>query len=349
MASILLITSSGSVLNYLKIYGKDVNTALIKCAFEMMFPMFNIFIIGQTISHMGSLAIVWQLQVGTLLTTALSLLLGFLLIALIPVPDSSRYTTVSIVAFSNLGNIPLLLVESSCKDYGPLRGYEDCPLLPGFVMTCTIASNIMVWGFGYSLILKDAHAQAKSRVENFFSAANQDATSLMSATFDEPLLPPKVDVKTILKNAFCALVPMSSMIGLFFGMLPYVDVILFNHDAPFAFITRAMLEVGFLGIIFTQQVLGSNIKEQFDKPQTISPILLAGLAIARLVVAPIIVQFIVHLLVKEQILSLGVGFIIVAGAACPSALSTMGLNQLLDVGMEVTSIAFMVIYPMSVL
>lgn len=349
MTSLLFITASGAVLGKLKIYNKDSNTALVKSAFQVFFPMFTAFIVAQTICNMQTLIQFWQLQLGTILTSSLGLALGFLLVTFIPPPDSNKYTIVSIVGFANLGNIPILIVESSCSEYGILKGYEECDVMPGFVMVSTIAFNVMVWGISYTLILKDAHAQAKHKVEDFFSAASQDRTSLMSATFDEPVLPPKSDVVTVMQNAFCTTVPLSSILGVFFGLIPGISSVFFDNDAPLRFISNSMINIGFLAIIVTQQVLGYNIQDQLSKPQTVKPKLLVGVLIAKLLIVPLITQVIVYWAYSAGMLTYGIAFVIVLGASCPPGVATMGLNQLLDVGVDTTSIVFMFAYPISVL
>lgn len=348
MTNLFLVTASGSLLGHLKIYNQEICTVIVKACVGLLFPLFSFLVVGQTVSAMPSLDIVWQLQLSTVLTCTLGLGLGLALVMVLSAPKSSRYTLVSVVAFSNMGNIPVMVAEGACSEYGPLYRDPDCNMLEGYAMTQCIAFNIMVWGIAYSLILKDARSKVKEKVVNFFSAVNDDKASLMSETFDGPALPDKVDCRTVIQNAVFSSVPLWSILGVVLGVLPGVQEALFNDDAPLRFLINGLLSIGYLGIILSQQVLGCNIYNQFIQFQPINPKLLLGVILSRLVIVPLVAQFFIYIAHSEGYISLGFAFICMLGSASPPGVATMTINQLLGVGVETSSVAFMFLYPISI-
>eukprot|EP00359_Climacostomum_virens_P010117 CAMPEP_0204911340 /NCGR_PEP_ID=MMETSP1397-20131031/9712_1 /ASSEMBLY_ACC=CAM_ASM_000891 /TAXON_ID=49980 /ORGANISM="Climacostomum Climacostomum virens, Strain Stock W-24" /LENGTH=338 /DNA_ID=CAMNT_0052081865 /DNA_START=73 /DNA_END=1085 /DNA_ORIENTATION=+ len=322
---------------------------LINASIELLLPMFSLFIIGQTVARMESLAELWELQMATALTILLGLGFGLWFISYIKPPASIKYTVAMLITFSNLGNMPILIVEGSCSYFGPLSGYSGCSQMPGYAIACTIAFNILVWGISYTLISKDAQAKTKERVENFFSAASDDKTSLMSATFEEPAAHTKLGLKQILKNSFCTSVPIGSIGGIVLGCIPGIKEALFDDDAPYRFITNSALTTGFLAIIFTQQILGYNIREQFSQLQDSDSKIIIGVAASKLVIIPLIAQFFIHFAYQTGMISFEVAFVSIIGAATPPGVATMAINQFLDVGIEISSVVFLFLYPMSLL
>jgi hypothetical protein len=347
MTPLLLFSTSGALLGYLKIYTRESNTGLINASINLLYPMFITILVAQSISRMSSYHEFWQLQLSTNAIIVLGLGLGLLLVTVVPPPSCGKYTVISTVALPNLGNIPVLITQGVCSSYGPMYGHPECSQIQGYCLIMGISFNILIWAVFYPLILKDAHLKAKLKVEQYFSSVNDDKSSLLSAALDSPL-PPQVSLSLIVQGALSRPIPIACFAGVIIGSIPEVGKVFFDNEAPLRFLVNSLLSTGFLSIMIPQQILGFNIGSQVSNYHPIDSKIIAAVALSRLILIPLLMQCLVYFALRANVLSYGIGFVIMVGSATPSGIATMTLNQILDVGIEVSSVILMFIYPLSV-
>ncbi|CAG9310574.1 unnamed protein product [Blepharisma stoltei] len=247
MIPVTIITISGAYLTWAKVFEKKSNEVISKSSARFFFPLFIVIAMSKAVDT-STIVSLWPLFVGQVLLIFITIGLGFLMLPIFKVPKEFKYTTISILAFSNVGNVPLLVMKGICASYGPFAGDDYCDNSVGYISIVCFVFNIMIWSICTAFVRIDSSERAKN--EN--SENNPNST----------------DLKKLIINGLLSPVPIASVLGLLIGLLPGYKWLFVYKSSPLYAFFDTLSVIGYVGIVASQMVVGSNLmmierKEKF--------------------------------------------------------------------------------------
>lgn len=220
----------------------------ITISFSNFFSPVFIFIYIAGSLEISEISTFWPL----LLTPSLMILLGSLVSFVhsklfTQIPYFSRMVT-CVLAFSNIGNLPVILMEGICSPYGPLQGNIHCKDANSYVALQVLTYAAIVWSYGYTLIEKD-------KSEYHESIRRQ---MLIDQGLPSEEVPPQSILKNICKNLLLPS-PVSACLGLIVGLIPGVRKVFYDPQSKVYAFADAWKMIAKAGIVLGQVALGANL------------------------------------------------------------------------------------------
>lgn len=163
MIPVTLITIAGAYLTHTKVFNKSSNDLISLSSTRLFIPLFMLIALSKAsnIDNLPTLLLLIGIQALFIIMT---IGISFLFIPFVKPPVGFKYTTILIFAFSNVGNIPLLILQGFCASYGPFAGDDQCEYNVGYISMVCFSFNILVWTIGPALAKLDKEEKAK--IEN---------------------------------------------------------------------------------------------------------------------------------------------------------------------------------------
>lgn len=252
MVQLFITTALGALLTRLGMMSPATNTDISKALAKVMLPLFTFASIAANISiediqSLGVLMLnlVINLAIASIFATAHALIYR--------TNKSYRFTVFCTIVFNNAVNVPLLVLKGACASYGPLSDEPDCSKTDSYVFVQSIPFNILVWSYGYGVIMQDRKHDLKDRDLSEVSTPTTNTTKDILKKFIEPI-------------------PVASYLGIIIGIIPGIKPIIADKDAPLRPFIDAFLIIGLAAVVFSQAILGSNLVHKYRVKSRISAV-----------------------------------------------------------------------------
>lgn len=250
MIQLFITTSLGAVLTKYGMMTSETNTDISKALAKVMLPLFTFASIASNIS-IEDIQVFGVLILNLVINCILTSVFAGIHTLIFKPNKSFRFTVFSTVVFNNAVNVPLLILKGACASYGPLADEPDCSKADSYVFIQSIPFNILVWSYGYGLIMIDQKHALKDR------------------DLSESNIPKPNSAKTILRK-FVDPIPLASYLGIIVGLIPGIKPILSDKDAPLRPFIDSFLIIGLAAVVFSQAILGSNLVHKYKIKSKIS-------------------------------------------------------------------------------
>jgi len=373
MAPLAIITSTGTVLTKMKIFNSETNDLIAHACAKFFFPIF-IFVQLASSIQLDRLGEYWPLLINPLVCIAIASLLGFLHIPLFKPPKSLRFTMVSLIAFNNAGNIPVLILKGVCASYGPLGDEETCDEADAYVFIQVMTFNLLIWVYGYSIMQLDLRHKSE-KVHNQFNliptntntnqqspgyqmpqdnaednAEDDPEESQKSTPQEETQSNDSLTTIQIIKKNVLSPIPICSAFGFILGLIPGLKSVFFDSSAPLLPLSDSAETIGFTGIVVSQMILGSNLILTKGAERKVSNWYTVVVVALRTVIIPLIGMLYTWALweagaFQGDVVMAYVGFL---SFLSPTAVTVLIMCQLLNNGIEEATSIMLYMYLTSI-
>ena len=275
-----------------------------------------------------------------------------------------------IITFSNVANIPLVIMKGVCSEYGPLQGNEYCWEAGMYISIQSVFYNILLWSIGQSLIEKDKEMWERSysftnkqplelvEVRKDFGKNNEEEKDLESGnelesniSIQEIKVHPKKNKPIwgyIIRNLLLPS-PMASVLGFLISLVPGFQSFFYNKESKVYAIADACLTIAITGYVLTQMCLGANLLLLRSNTPNLTKSLIAGIVLFKNIITPLCALVLMQLLwicgmFGSNIVMAYVAYICFCS---PTALVIMIMTQSLQYGNEETAHLMLWIYAFS--
>ncbi|CAG9324851.1 unnamed protein product [Blepharisma stoltei] len=367
MAPLSIITATGALMTYYKAFDKSTNDMIANSCYKFFFPLFiSLNLIAATNSD--KLSDEWPLLVIPILAILISSIVSFIHIPLCKPPHEIRFTMHYVLVFASSGSIPLLLTQGMCK-YGPLKGDDTCDNAASYVYIQLIPFAVITWTYGFVLVYTD-HLEKRKLLKVMKNSEEKHKESEEEEALEsenlgrnnvEILIPPNYTdtpkredekpktLKYILMSQLIRPVPVSCYLGLALGCIPGIHDIFTNSDAILNPLYNGGYLVGYSGVILSQMILGSNLLLSRKNKKLVSKFYIFSIVALRCILITSIGLLIIWGLWTADIF-LGdktMAYVSFMNFATPSTVIASVLCQILDVGIEDTSVVLFWMYAFS--
>ncbi|OMJ73149.1 hypothetical protein SteCoe_28217 [Stentor coeruleus] len=242
---LVCLSMLGAVFAYKKIFTK-VTIDRISASYSNFFnPVFVFFNVSSAID-INEISTIWPLFLTPSIVVILGTILAYIHSKICPkIPYLSKVVA-CILIFSNIGNMPVVLLKGICSPYGPLKSNSHCKDANSYISLQVLTYNAIVWSYGSSLVSQDKTQYLLSKQNEAILESNPIAYQKTSFC------------RNILKNLLLP-GPIACVIALLFGLIPGVHSTFFNKNSKLYCIVDAGFEVGLVGILLGQMTLGANL------------------------------------------------------------------------------------------
>ncbi|CAG9335863.1 unnamed protein product [Blepharisma stoltei] len=242
MVPVTLVTFSGAYLAKKDIFNKEANELISKSCARFFFVVQSFATIPKSVK-LSSLVELWPIPVITFLIIIIGLILSFLSLYFLKPPTHFKFTTLSILVFTNGGNIPFLIMKGICASYGPLAGDDKCDEYPGYIALVIFVCSILIWSICIAFIKADE--QETRKIEELASLTeNKSAES---------------SLKDLMIRGMFSPVPISCILSLILALIPGFDWLFVHKTSPLYSIFDSLFVVAYVGVVVSQMIIGSNL------------------------------------------------------------------------------------------
>ncbi|XP_015580458.1 protein PIN-LIKES 3 isoform X2 [Ricinus communis] len=155
VVKVLLITAVGSFLaiDYVDILGVDARKHLN----NIVFFVFNPALVGSNIAKyitLRSMGVLWFMPLNILITFIIGSMLGWLLIKSTKAPHELWGLVLGCCSAGNLGNLPMIIIPTVCKERGSPFGDVDVCYTHGlaYASLSMAIGSIYMWSYVYNIV-----------------------------------------------------------------------------------------------------------------------------------------------------------------------------------------------------
>ncbi|KAI4327879.1 hypothetical protein L6164_020290 [Bauhinia variegata] len=288
---VLLVTALGLflALDRINILGEDTRRLVNHIVFYVFNPALVSSNLAKTITY-ESVASLWYMPVNIFITFLIGSALGWVLIKITKAPKRLQGLILGCCAAGNLGNLPIIIVPSVCKEKGSPFGDPDVCYKYGmaYASLSMATGNLLIWSYVFNLMrissrqeanisldspkLKEPLAEKCSETPSSAHDTSDDAyTLLLPHTGSEPqeevqvplshkikhylkMIPSNLNLKTIFAPP-----TLGAVSGFIIGVVSPVRSLLIGSDAPLRVITESAEMLGDACIPTVTLILGANL------------------------------------------------------------------------------------------
>ena len=167
-------------------------------------------------------------------------------------PHLSRIVT-CIITFSNMGNIPLVLMKGICSPYGPLNNDVYCDEVNSYIALQMLTYHIILWSYGYTLI------QLGKEESNIHIIVNESDLDYDIDELKNQKEHPKTSLWNNLAKNLMLPAPLACIAGLVAGLMPGLKEIFYNKNLTLYVVVDSWINISFGGVVIAQMSLGANL------------------------------------------------------------------------------------------
>lgn len=327
---IVCLSILGAVLAYKKIFTK-VTIDRVSASYSNFFnPVFVFFNVSSAID-INKISTIWPLFTTPTIIVILGTVLAIIHSKICPkVPYLSKVIA-CVLIFSNIGNMPVVLLKGICSPYGPLKSNQNCKDANSYISLQVLTYNAIIWSYGSSLVSQDKAQYLLSKQNETMLENNSEA------------LPQTSLCKNIIKNLLLP-GPLTCVIALFFGLIPGVHTIFFNKDSKLYCIADAGFTIGLVGILLGQMTLGANLVLLSGTKIALSKGFIASIIFFKNILMPICGFFIVFGVWKTGIFGENsvMAYCVFIAFCSPTAFIVMMITQIHNYGTK--EVAWMMLW-----
>ena len=328
----------GAFLAHKKLFTKYTN-GKISAAYSNFFnPCFVFFNVAGAVNT-EKISTLWPLLMTPSLMVLVGTLLAFIHSKTFPsIPHMERVTN-CIITFSNIGNLPIVLLRGICSSYGPLHGVKECDEANSYISIQLLTYSAIVWSYGYSLIAKDKEEYTRFIENNELLEEGKEinlkpVTSMWRNVLHHLLLPG----------------PLSCIFGLIFGLIPGVNK-LYDKNKALYVLADGGLTLGFAGIVLGQMTLGSNLVFIYGQEKKMTRMNVFSIVLFKNFITPIVALSMTYgfweigIFGSDKVMA----YVVYISFCCPTAFVIMLITQTQQYGYEETSWLMFWIYAFALL
>ncbi|KAK4266186.1 hypothetical protein QN277_027146 [Acacia crassicarpa] len=382
---VLIITALGTLLalNRFDILNKDAGMHLNNMVYYVFIPALSVSILAEAITF-ESLVMLWFMPVNILLTFIIGSVLGWLLIKITRAPTHLHGLVLGCCAAGNVGNMPLIILPSVCKERSRPFGDEDVCNRNGLAYSSLSMAlgNIYAWTYVYNLVRVSSCKSSKANevddspmnLESLPTTSQKPSTcsvmvpaennpktkdcangleietarpeGVVEVTKEEKVMKllKKLGKKMNLK-ALLAPATIGSIIGLIIGVIPPFRKALVGENAPLHVIEDSISMLGDAAIPAMTLLVGANLASGL-KASSIRFSVIIGIAVVRYIALP---AFGVGIL--KGAIHIGLipndplyRFLLLLQYAVPPAVTISTITQLFEAGVVECSVVMLTTY-----
>ena len=278
-----------------------------------------------------------------------------------------------IITFSNVANIPIVIMKGVCSQYGPLQNNKYCSEAGMYISIQAVTYTILLWSIGQSLVEKDKEVLENSRgfenkqslelvdivkefeinemegKEDKYLDSGSDSENYVSVQEIKVHTKKSTPIwRYVIKNLRLPS-PVASFLGFLTSLIPGVQVFFFNKESKIYTIVDTGLTIAVTGYVLTQMCLGANLVLLKTNNKDLTRSVIAGIVVFKNIITPMCALGLMHLLwvcgmFGSNIVMAYVAFICFCS---PTALVIMILTQSTQYGNEETALLMIWIYAFS--
>lgn len=322
---------------------------LSKLVFALFLPCLTFIHLGQSIT-LDNIKQWWFIPVNVLLSTALGLVLGVLVVITCrPPPQYTRFTII-MTAFGNTGNLPLAIVASVCHDDDNLFGPDCKKRGVAYVSFAQWVAVSPVYAVVYHMMEPPLQYFEVEKAEQQRNSVELSKSLLVEAEDKETenckTHGPTVDGSREVVGCLAApgvvrkmktpirhiLQPptIASLLAIIVGMVPQIKAFIFGDDAPLAVISDSLEILAGAMVPSVMLILGGMLAEGPDDSK-LGRRTTIGIIVARLLILPLVGIGIVvcseklHFLVRDDEMY---KFVLLLQYTTPSAILLGAISRL---------------------
>ena len=321
------ISILGGILAYKKIFTCE-STKKIAAAYSNFFAPIFIFINLAGSIDTKKFELIWPLFFTPFLMILLGILISFIHSKLFKqVPNLSRVMA-CILTFSNIGNLPIVLMKGMCSPYGPLQHNSNCADANSYVSIQIFTYSIIIWSVGYSLIEKDKEEYLDMMEKQKLLEEGREVQITV-----------KVSIwKHIYQHLFLP-GPLSSVSGLIIGLIPGFNNIFYDKHYPLYALADSFLFIAIAGAVLGLISLGVTLYLLASDNKDISKTFIVSIILFKNFITPLCALGLVYLLYSLNLFGDNrvMLYVVFVSFCCPTALVVMILTQTHQYGVKETA------------
>ncbi|KAL1294780.1 hypothetical protein HN51_055617 [Arachis hypogaea] len=365
---VLLITALGAflALDRFNVLRDTARKHLNTLVYYVFTPALVCSILTKTITF-KNLVMLWFMPLNILLTFIVGTALGWLFMKITKAPNHMYGLVLGCCAAGNLGNLPLIIMPTVCKESNSPFGAVDLCYKKGmgYASLSMAIGNIYIWTFVYNIVRLYSSNKTLDNNSTLEKDSVKNSTEDLSETVDdhenqlqiettfshERAKLPKLAkiVKTLVEklNLKVLLAPatVGSIVGLVMGGITPFRKLFVGDDAPLRVLEDSTSMVGDAAIPAVTLLVGANLLKGLKGSGMKVPLLL-GILVVRYIALPMlgvcIVKGAIHFgLINHDPLY---QFMLLLQYALPPAISISTITQLFGAGETECSIIMLATY-----
>nr|XP_043632779.1 protein PIN-LIKES 3-like [Erigeron canadensis] len=358
---VLIVTGLGSflALDSIDILGPITR----KLVNNIVFFVFSPALVGSNLAKtvtLESIISMWFMPVNILLTYILGSVLGWMLLIVVKPPQHLKGLIIGACSAGNLGNLPLIIIPSVCKEKGSPFGDPDACQQNGmaYASVSLAIGAVFVWTYVYNLVRVFSSQSQDSGHDGAQSIPSGFTDSLLTPSSSTVTMKGKLKVmlhtmKQQLENlsrhvnlkAVFAPSTTAAIMGFLIGTISPVRSLLVGTTAPLRVIQDSASLIGDAAIPTMTLIVGGNLLRGLEGSGVSLPLVL-GIVVVKLVFLPflgiLIVKGAVYIgLVHADPLYL---FVLLLQFALPPAMNIGTITQLFGAGESECSVIMLWAY-----
>lgn len=284
---------------------------LSKLVFALFLPCLTFIHLGQSIT-VDNIKQWWFIPVNVLLSTALGLVLGVLVVITCrPPPQYTRFTII-MTAFGNTGNLPLAIVASVCHDDDNLFGPDCKKRGVAYVSFAQWVAVTLVYAVVYHMMeppLQYFEVEKEEQQQNSVELSksllveaewpgieDKETENCRTPLIDGPTVDGSREVVGCLAVVRKMKIPIqhilqpptiASLLAIIVGMVPQIKAFIFGDDAPLAVISDSLEILAGAMVPSVMLILGGMLAEGPDDSK-LGRRTTIGIIAARLLILPLV-------------------------------------------------------------
>ncbi|KAI4314682.1 hypothetical protein L6164_027569 [Bauhinia variegata] len=375
---VLLVTALGLflALDHINILGEDAR----KLVNHIVFYVFNPSLVGSNLANTityESFLLLWFMPVNILGTFVIGSALGWLLIKITRAPKHLKGLILGCCSAGNLGNLPIIIIPSMCKEKGSPFGDPDVCYKYGMAYASLSMAMGAVFLWSYVFNIMRIYSREEANISNDSAKLKESLPEKCSETLDPPndtmddaytlLLPDtgseeKVQVPLSHKikhyvrmisssvnfQAMFAPSTIGALAGFVIGVVTPIRSFLIGSDAPLRVFTESASMIGEAGIPTVTLILGANLLKGLKGTGKLFPTIVGIIAVRYIflpVLGVLVVKGATHLgLVPSDPLF---RFMLLLQYALPPAMNIGTIAQLFGAGQSECSVIMLWTYALA--
>ncbi|KAI5081765.1 hypothetical protein GOP47_0002227 [Adiantum capillus-veneris] len=276
IAKVLIICSLGFLLatRRLGVLSPSGNKLLSKLVFVLFLPCLIITELGAVIT-LQKMIQWWFIPVNVLVAAVIGCIIGCIVVLIVRPPQEFVKLTIVMIGIGNIGNIPLVLVGSVCRDPSNFFGDADACTRDGvaYISFGQWVGAIIVYTFAYHMLSPPEETVSRDRLSNVDSSLtvrilegeeDHDQAIMNTSQKDKWWKTKMMQFEQVAKALHLGDIfqpPVSSsIIALIIGATPMLKNLLLADGAPLSFLTDSMSILGNAMIPCILLALGGNLE-----------------------------------------------------------------------------------------
>ena len=317
MMPLIIISILGAVLAKKNIFTEKTIKSISTSFTNFFSPVFAFFNIAGSI-NIENISELWPL----FLTPSIIISFGYIISCLHSkifkqTPNLSNVIT-CILTFSNIGNMPIVLMKGICSPYGPLKGNKYCDDANSYVSIQILTYSAIMWSIGNSLIENEKNEHSHSLLTQKLINEGKETKKLE----DIPIL--RTFTKGLLLPG-----PIACFCGLMIGIIPGIRERFYNKNEYLYVVIDSFLFIGISGVVITQMILGANLILFSSSDKDISKSFIASIVVFKNLLNPICALGFIYLCRLVGVFgdNTVMAYIVFISFCCPTAIVVMVLTQ----------------------